>query len=167
LPESALITVDSGAHRILLSQQLAIRKPLGLMQSAGFCTMGAAIPLAAGAKVARPQAPVIAVLGDGGLEMGLGELATLRDEAVPIIIIVLQDESLALIELKQAQAGLARAGVTLGRSRFEDAAAALGGRAWRVGSREDFDAAFATALSEDRFTLIICDIQVSDYAGTF
>lgn len=167
LPETALVTVDSGAHRILLSQQLLIRRPLGLMQSAGFCTMGAAIPLAAGAKVARPEAPAVAVLGDGGLEMGLGELATLRDEGLAVVIIVLQDESLALIELKQAQAGLARAGVALGRSKFEDVAAALGGRAWRVNAREEFEAAFAAALGEDRFSLIICDIQVSDYAGTF
>ncbi len=118
LPESAIVTVDSGAHRILLSQQFRVRRPFGLMQSAGFCTMGAAVPLAAGAKIAQPETPVVAVLGDGGLEMGLGELATLRDQGAPVIIVVFQDESLALIELKQAQAGLERRGVELGQSRI-------------------------------------------------
>jgi acetolactate synthase-1/2/3 large subunit len=167
LPSDAVVTVDSGAHRILLSQQLRVRKRLGLLQSAGFCTMGAAIPLAGGAKAARPDTPVIAVLGDGGLEMGLGELATLRNEGLPVVIVVFQDESLALIEMKQAQAGLTRAGVRLGASRFEDIAEALGGKSWRVASRESFEAAFAAALQEQHFTLIICDIQVSDYAGKF
>lgn len=167
LPESGLITADSGAHRILLSQQIRVRRPFGIMQSAGFCTMGAAIPLAAGAKIAKPDAPVVAVLGDGGLEMGLGELATLRDQTIPIVIVVLQDESLALIELKQAQAGLERRGVALGRSRFEEIASALGGKGWRVKSREAFETAFSSALQEASFTVIVCEIQVKDYVGRF
>jgi len=166
-PDDALITADSGAHRILLSQQLRIRRPFGLMQSAGFCTMGAAIPLAAGAKIADPARPVIAVLGDGGLEMGLGELATLRDQAANVVIVVLQDESLALIELKQAQAGLKRCGVTLGQSKFEDIAPALGGRGSRVSTRETFEAALSDALDSDEFSVIVCEIQVQDYAAKF
>jgi acetolactate synthase-1/2/3 large subunit len=167
LPGDAVVTVDSGAHRILFSQQFKVRHPLGLLQSAGFCTMGAAIPLAAGAKIARPDRPVVAVLGDGGLEMGLGELATLRDQGAPVVIVVFQDESLALIELKQAQAGLDRKGVALGQSRFEDVAAALGGKGWRVKSRDAFVAALLAALKENRFTVIVCEVQVKDYAGKF
>ncbi len=167
LPATALVTADSGAHRILLSQQLRVRRPLGLMQSAGFCTMGAAIPLAAGAKIAQPDMPVVAVLGDGGLEMGLGELATLRDQGAASIIVVFQDESLALIELKQAHAGLDRCGVALGRSQFENIAAAFGGKGWRVNSREAFEVALSTALQERCFTVLICEIQVNDYVGKF
>jgi acetolactate synthase-1/2/3 large subunit len=163
----ATITADSGAHRILLSQQMRIRRPFGLMQSAGYCTMGPAIPLAAGAKVAVPDRPVVAVLGDGGLEMFLGELATLRDQNIPVIIVVLQDESLALIELKQAQAGLERRGVGLGRTKFEDVAAAFGGSGWRVKSRQEFQAALAEASGLKHFSIIVCEIQVKDYAGKF
>jgi acetolactate synthase-1/2/3 large subunit len=99
--------------------------------------------------------------------MGLGELATLRDQHIPVVIVVLQDESLALIELKQAQAGLERRGVRLGRSKFEDVAAALGGKGWRVNSRDGFEAALSAALKEDTFTIIVCEIQVQDYAGKF
>ena len=167
LPEDALVTVDSGAHRILLSQQIKVRRPLGLMQSAGLCTMGAAVPLAAGAKAAQPGTPTVAVVGDGGLEMGLGELATLRDQNIPITIVVLQDESLALIELKQSQAGLERLGVKLGRSKFEDIAVAFGGKGLRVNSREAFAAALSAALHENTFTVIVCEIQVNDYAEKF
>ncbi|MBY0226237.1 MAG: thiamine pyrophosphate-binding protein, partial [Hyphomicrobium sp.] len=98
LPGDAIVTVDSGAHRILLSQKMRVGRPLALLQSAGFCTMGAAVPLAAGVKLALRTTPVVAVVGDGGLEMGLGELSTLRDGGLPIVIMVFQDQSLALIE---------------------------------------------------------------------
>jgi acetolactate synthase-1/2/3 large subunit len=167
LPAEATITVDSGAHRILLSQHMKIRRPFGLMQSAGYCTMGPAIPLAAGVKVANPDRPAVAVLGDGGLEMFFGELATLRDQKIPVIIVVLQDESLALIELKQAQAGLERRGVRLGQTKFEDAAAAFGGSGWRVKSRKELQAALAEASGINDFSIIVCEIQVKDYAGKF
>ncbi|MDX2307206.1 MAG: thiamine pyrophosphate-binding protein [Hyphomicrobium sp.] len=162
----ALITVDSGAHRILLSQQLAVSRPKGLQQSAGFCTMGAAVPLAIGAKVSEPSRHVIAVLGDGGLEMGLGELATLRDAGLVLTIVVLQDESLALIEMKQREQEFATAGVRLGRTKFEDIAAAMGGRGLRVADRSALDAALASAPDCETFTLIVCEIDARDYDGS-
>jgi acetolactate synthase-1/2/3 large subunit len=165
LPGGAVVTVDSGAHRILLSQQMRFERPGALLQSAGFCTMGAAIPLAAGYAAARPGTPVVAVLGDGGLEMCLGELGTLRDARLPVVVVVLQDESLALIELKQAQAGLERQGVTLGKTRYEDIARAFGGTGLRVFDRAGLEAALASGLTAGRFTLIACEIEAGDYAG--
>lgn len=165
-PPDATVTVDSGAHRILLSQMLKIERPFGLLQSAGFCTMGAAVPLAAGVKSVAPGRPAIAVLGDGGLEMGIGELATLRDEALPVVIVVFQDESLALIELKQRQSKLPNAGVRLGRTAYEDVARAFGGSGARVRSRAEFEQAFAAALKAATFSVIICEIKASDYVET-
>ena len=74
--------------------------PRTLLQSAAFCTMGVSLPLAMGVKRAVPERPVLAVMGDAGLEMVLGELATLRDwRAGGFCILVLVDESLALIAL--------------------------------------------------------------------
>lgn len=165
LPRDAVVTVDSGAHRILLSQQMRFERPGALLQSAGFCTMGAALPLAAGYAASRPGTPVVAVLGDGGLEMCLGELGTLRDSGLPVVIVVLQDESLALIELKQSQAGLEPQGVTLGKTRYEDVARAFGGNGVRVSDRASLEAALASGLANDCFTLIACEIEAGDYAG--
>lgn len=165
LPEDALVTVDSGAHRILLSQMWRAKHPLALLQSAGFCTMGAALPLAIGAKACDPDRPVVAVLGDGGLEMGLGELGTLRDQGLGVVLVTLQDASLALIELKQRQAGLARAGVGLGRTDLPAVARAFGGRGVQVGSAAALRAALAEALAAPCFTLMACSIEVDSYAG--
>lgn len=165
MPADATVTVDSGAHRILLSQMMRFERPLALLQSAGFCTMGAAIPLALGVKSCDRGRPVIAVLGDGGLEMGIGELATARDEELAIVIVVFQDESLALIELKQRQANLADAGVKLGRTRYEDVAEAFGGVGTRVASADAFRGELHKALKRDTFTVIVCEIEASQYAG--
>jgi acetolactate synthase-1/2/3 large subunit len=163
VPEDAIVTVDSGAHRILLSQRWKARRPLSLLQSAGWCTMGAALPLAIGATLTAPDRPVIAVLGDGGLEMTLGELGSLRDQHLPVVIVVLQDESLALIELKQRQAGLAEAGVALGRTRYEEIAAAFDGAGVRVRDVGALRAALAAALERRVFTLIACEIEAGAY----
>ena len=97
LPANGVATVDSGAHRILLSQLWECYEPRGLLQSTGLCTMGCAVPLAMGFQIASPESPVVAFTGDAGLEMVLGELATLRDLKLPLVIVVFVDESLALI----------------------------------------------------------------------
>lgn len=165
LPTDAILTVDSGAHRILLSQQILLDRPNRLLQSAGLCTMGAAVPLAIGHACAKPECPVVAVLGDGGLEMSMGELGTMRDQGLPIVVVVLQDQSLALIELKQAQAGLERAAVNLGPTRYEKVAEAFGGRGVRVASRQALRSVLSEAFTAHVFTLIVCDIEAVDYAG--
>lgn len=167
LPASATVSVDSGAHRILLSQMWNAPRPLSLIQSAGWCTMGPAIPLAMAARLAHPDAPAIAVIGDGGLEMTLGELGTLRDERLPVTVVVLQDRSLALIELKQAQAGLARAGVGLGATDYPAIARAFGGRGWSVGSVDALRGALEEALAGETFGVIAAQVGVAGYRGAF
>ena len=58
LPANGVATVDSGAHRILLSQLWECYEPRGLLQSTGLCTMGCSIPLAMGFQIASPESPV-------------------------------------------------------------------------------------------------------------
>ncbi len=96
-PKHGFAAVDTGAHRILLSQQWACYGPRTLVQSTGLCTMGCAMPLAMGHKIANPDTPVIAFTGDAGLEMILGEMATLRDMQLPVVTVVFVDESLSMI----------------------------------------------------------------------
>jgi acetolactate synthase-1/2/3 large subunit len=162
-----LVTVDSGAHRILLSQKWLATTPLSLLQSAGFCTMNAALPLAIGAKVADPSRRVFAVMGDGGLEMGIGELATLRDLGLPLTIVLFQDRSLALIAMKQASAGLAPAGVALGETDFAAVAKGFGGYGVNVETIDDFRIELEGADARAGFSLIACRFDASAYDGAF
>ena len=162
-----LVTVDAGAHRILLSQKWIARRPLSLLQSTGFCTMAAALPLAIGAKAADPSRRVVAVMGDGGLEMGIGELATLRDLGLPITIVLFQDQSLALIALKQNSAGLAPHGVGLGLTDFAAVAAGFGGHGRTVTSAAALADELAAGRERDRFTLIACRFDADAYDQAF
>ena len=165
LPRDTIATVDSGAHRILLSQVWDCYLPRGLLQSTGFCTMGCALPLAIGAKRAAPQRPLVAFTGDAGLEMVLGELATLRDLALPVIVVVFVDASLALIELKQRGRQLPNQGVLFGRTDFPAVAEALGGHGVVADSRESLSSAIEAAFGAERFTIIACPIEDRAYDG--
>ena len=161
----SLVTVDSGAHRILLSQQWRARRPLEMLQSAGWCTMGSALPLAIGAKLARPEREVIAVVGDGGFEMTMGECGTLRDQALPVIVVVLQDEGLELIALKQDQSQLERRGVAMGPTRYAQIAEAFGGAGAEVSNVAELRAALAQARERSCFSVIACRIEPRAYVG--
>jgi acetolactate synthase-1/2/3 large subunit len=97
--------------------------------------------------------------------MVMGELGTLRDAGLPVIVVVLQDESLGLIELKQRQAGLARAGVALGRTDLARVAAGFGGHGVTVRDAATLAQGLRDALARDRFTLIACTIEAAAYAG--
>ncbi len=167
LPDNTVMTTDSGAHRILLSQKWVAHTPRTLLQSSALCTMGCAVPLAAGYKLCAPQVPVATVLGDAGLEMILGELATIRDLELPLIITVMVDESLGLIELKQRAMGRANAGVDFGGTDFPAVATAMGGAGFWIDDVETLERETTAALSRDTFTLLACRIGRRAYDGAF
>ena len=166
-PPETTITIDSGAHRILLSQQWRAQHPRAVVQSTGLCTMGCALPLGMGLKHAQPDAPVIAFMGDAGIEMVLGELGTLRDLGLPLVVVVFVDRSLALIELKQRRSGLQNAGVDFDRTDFAGLARLYGGNGVTVRSPGEAGPALQDALAADRFTLIEVEIPRRIYEGLF
>ena len=167
LPNDTVATADSGAHRILLSQMWRCHHPRGLLQSSALCTMACAVPLAAGYKQAAPETPVIAFVGDAGLEMGLGELATLREHKIPIIICVLVDESLTLIEMKQRASQRPNLGVDFSGSDFPTVANALGGHGVWVEDANSLKQEAPHALERDTFTVLACRIGRKSYDGRF
>lgn len=166
-PRDGFAAVDTGAHRILLSQQWECYAPRTLTQSTGLCTMGCAVPMALGHKLAKPETPVIAFIGDGGMEMILGELATVRDAALPVVIVVFVDESLALIELKQRANDQKNLGVDFGGTDFPAVANAMGGIGVTAGDRDTLMNAIDDGLKADTFTLIACPIGRKAYDGRF
>jgi len=165
LPDDALACVDSGAHRILLSQIWACARPRTLLQSTGLATMGCALPLAIGAKMAAPDRAVVAITGDAGLEMVMGELATLRDLKLPVVIVVYVDESLALIEKKQREAGLPNLGVDFEGTDWVALAKAMGGHGVAVQDRKALGKAVRNGLGAKTFTIVAARIGRGAYDG--
>lgn len=166
-PGNTVITADSGAHRILLSQAWTCDAPRTMLQSSGLCTMGCAVPLAAGYKLQAPDLPVCAFVGDAGLEMMLGDMATIRDLGLPLIICVLVDGSLALIEMKQRATQRPNRAVDFGGTDFPAIARAFGGHGVWVDGSISLTAEAKAALERDCFTLLACRISRRAYDGAF
>jgi acetolactate synthase-1/2/3 large subunit len=165
-PPATVASADSGAHRILLSQMWRCEAPRLLLQSSGFCTMGGALPLAAGHALVTGR-HTLCFVGDAGLEMVLGELASLRDLALPVVVVVLVDQALALIELKQRAMQLPRQGVDFGGTDFAAVATALGGHGVSVHSAEGLRQAATAAFARPGFTVIAAQIGDRAYDGAF
>jgi acetolactate synthase-1/2/3 large subunit len=164
-PAGTVATVDSGAHRIVLSHVWECDHAGGLLQSSALCTMGCAVPLAIGRKLAEPERPVIAFVGDAGVEMFLGELATARDLKLGIPIVVFIDEQLGLIELKQRGSQMANLGVEFPGTDFPRVADAMGGVGVKCHDRASLNAAITDAYARETFTLISAFIGKNAYDG--
>jgi acetolactate synthase-1/2/3 large subunit len=165
LPKGTLATVDSGAHRILLSQMWDCEEPRALIQSSALCTMGCAVPMAIGLKLAEPDRPVVSFSGDAGLLMVAGELATAAELGGNPIFVVFVDASLALIELKQRQRQMTNHGVDFAWHDFAAMGRAFGGQGVSVRNRADLSAALIDAMAADTFTVIAAEIDREGYDG--
>ncbi len=165
LPRDTIASADSGAHRILLSQMWECDAPRDLMQSSALCTMGCAVPLAIGAKLADPARPVVSFSGDAGFLMVVGELATAAELDLAPIFVVFVDASLALIEKKQRERQMSNTGVDFARHNFEAMGLAFGGAGVTVQDRAGLEAALKEALAADTFTVIAALIDRGAYDG--
>jgi acetolactate synthase-1/2/3 large subunit len=165
LPRDAIASADSGAHRILLSQMWECYGPRALMQSSALCTMGCAVPMAIGAKLASPDRTVVSFSGDAGFLMVAGELATAAELNLAPIFVVFVDASLALIEKKQRERQMSNRGVDFAQHNFAAMGVAFGGAGVTVRSREALEDALNEAMAADTFTVIAAVIDRGAYDG--
>jgi len=94
---NAVIVTDVGQHQMWEAQYYPHEQPRTLITSGGLGTMGFALPAAIGAKMARPDAEVWVVAGDGGFQMTQCELATLQQEKLDIKIAVVNNGFLGMV----------------------------------------------------------------------
>ena len=165
LPVDTIATVDSGAHRILLSQMWQCAEPRTLLQSTGLCTMGCAVPLAIGAKLAAPDRTVVSFSGDAGLLMVAGDLSTAAENGQNTIFVVFVDQALALIDLKRRQRKLDNNGVDFRGHDYAAIGRAFGGYGATVTTRDELRTALEAAQTADNFTLIAAVIDKHAYDG--
>lgn len=161
----AIVTIDTGAMRIAANHILRMDAVNAVLQSNGLGTMGYALPAAIGAQLAEPDRRVLALVGDGGALMLLGELSVAQALALPVVVLVFVDRALALIELKQARMGHAPVGVHLQPPDFVEVAQAFGGVGERPTTLEALRGALASALARrDRLTIIEVAVDPAAYA---
>ncbi|MGE3843891.1 MAG: biosynthetic-type acetolactate synthase large subunit [Vicinamibacterales bacterium] len=93
----AVVVSDVGQHQMWEAQYYHHESPRSLITSGGLGTMGFALPAAIGAKVARPDAEVWVVVGDGGFQMTMCELATIAQENIDINVAIINNGYLGMV----------------------------------------------------------------------
>ena len=120
-------------------------------------TLGYAVPAALGAKVAKPQAPVVALLGDGALMFSIQELVTAVESKIPIVVIVANNNGYREIRDQQEMLGIAPVGVDLFVPDLAALATAIGMTGERAESAADAAERARVALLRNSPTLICLD----------
>ena len=93
----AIVTSDVVQHQMWAAQLIGFNHPRLWLNSGGLGAMGFGLPAAIGAQFARPDKLVFAIVGDGGFQMSIPELATIANHALPIKIIVMNNGYLGMI----------------------------------------------------------------------
>jgi acetolactate synthase-1/2/3 large subunit len=97
LPQDAIVATDVGQHQMWAAQRVRASHPQHFLTSGGLGSMGFGLPAAIGAQMAHPGRMVVAVVGDGGFQMSMAELATLRRHELPVKIILLDNRNLGMV----------------------------------------------------------------------
>ncbi|WP_370177632.1 acetolactate synthase 2 catalytic subunit [Alteriqipengyuania sp.] len=95
--EEFVAACDVGQHQMWVAQHCRFARPQAHLTSGGLGAMGYGLPAAIGAKLAEPDSHVFAVCGDGGFQMNIQELATLRRYQIPVKILLLDNAMLGLV----------------------------------------------------------------------
>jgi acetolactate synthase I/II/III large subunit len=97
LPEDSVIIADVGQHQMWAAQRYWSDSPRGFITSGGLGSMGFALPAAVGVQLSRPGALVLCVSGDGGFQMNIQELATVRRLNLPIKMVIVDNKYLGMV----------------------------------------------------------------------
>jgi acetolactate synthase-1/2/3 large subunit len=165
LGPASRVTVDAGAHMLPVMMRWPVSAPNDLLISNGLSTMGFALPAAIGAAIADPGRPVVALTGDGGLLMCAGELLTLVRERLRVMVVVFNDASLSLIEIKQQARKLPAAGVAIGAVNWAAMAESLGMAGFQASSEDELARAIDHAGLVNGPSLIDARIDRSNYGS--
>ena len=152
--DDAVFTADVGTPCIWAARYLHMNGDRRLIGSFSHGSMANALPHAIGAQTAQPGRQVIALSGDGGLAMLLGELITLRQQRLPVKVVVFSNGALSFVELEMKAAGIVTYGTDLDNPDFAGIARAAGLFGARVEKADDLQDALQAAFAYDGPALV-------------
>jgi len=97
LPKNSVVLADVGQHQMWAAQRYCSDSPRGFITSGGLGSMGFALPAAVGVQLSKPDATVVCVSGDGGFQMNIQELATVRRLNLPIKMVIIDNKYLGMV----------------------------------------------------------------------
>jgi acetolactate synthase-1/2/3 large subunit len=154
LPEDAILTADSTQPAYVAHHRWRGLRPRSYLAPGGFGTLGPALPMAIGAKLAAPDRPVAALAGDGGFLFTIQELATGADQRLPLPVILWQNHGYGEIRDSMDRADVPHAGVDTSARDFVQLAEGFGCHGVRATALAELDELVDAALAADRPTVI-------------
>ena len=160
IPDHILVT-DVGRHQMFAALYSKVKAGRNFVTSGGLGTMGFGLPAALGAKVGRPDDTVVLVAGDGSFTMTCQEIATAAASKIPVIALVMNDASLGMIKQLQDEFYDKSFDASMFDTfiRFDTLAESLGGKGFRVESREELKSALEESDIHNGITVIDCIIK--------
>lgn len=166
LPDGAIIATSSGNTQAQLFQEYCYKERYCNLTTGGFSTMGWTLPAAMGAKLACPERPVVALLGDGDLLMVLQELATMAQYEIPVIVVLA--DNCGWMAIKDLQSDVLGQDKTFGNDwekngsiyspDFTEISRAFGIYSRKVTKKDEMQAALSNALDLKKPALIHVDV---------
>jgi pyruvate dehydrogenase (quinone) len=152
--DDAVFTADVGTPCIWAARYLRMNGRRRLIGSFNHGSMANALPQAIGAQARQPGRQVVALSGDGGVAMLLGELITLRQLHLPVKVVVFNNGALSFVELEMKAAGIVTYGTDLDNPDFAAIAQAAGLFGARVEKAGGLDDALLAAFEHDGPALV-------------
>ena len=154
LPEDGIVATDTTQIAYTGNYYFRCSQPRTWFHPSGFATLGHALPAAIGAKLARPERAVVALVGDGGLLFTVQELATAVDLGLPLAVVLWNNDGFGQIRDDMIERGIPEIGVSPRNPDYLALARSFGCRAMRPDGLDAFQAALKAAFEADRPTLI-------------
>jgi len=167
LPPETIVTTDVGSHKYLFGQFWPSRQPETFWMSNGLSGMAYGLSAAIGAKLARPDQPVLAAVGDGGFSMNAQELETAERVGAPLVTVVLEDGSYSLIKLAQEGRKLEPYRMDFRPIDTVKMAEACGVEGVRTSNPAELAAAAKQAVERRRSLVIGVPVNYTDYRRLF
>lgn len=152
--DNAVFTADGGSPMVWLLRHLEAKGKRRFLTSLSHGTMANAYPQAMGIAKAYPELQAIALCGDGGMTMLMGDLLTLVQENIPVKLLIYNNESLGFVEMEQRVEGQLDSFTKLQNPDFAKVAEAIGLDAWRVEEPKEIDHAMKQWLASDKPALL-------------
>jgi acetolactate synthase-1/2/3 large subunit len=157
--DNAVICVDTGALKYLMTRYWNVHANRTLFLSIGLASMGFAIPAAIAGSIVFPKKQIVAVIGDGGLQMSLSDLPTIVEKKIDMTIVVFDNSSFGIVAAKQNIAGKKIFGTNLHNPDFCKIAEASGLKAFDITNTGDVYPTLKEALNNGVPSLVHIPVQ--------